>query len=141
MSIHYGHFKKDTTKYFKEFKLWMTQTDEVQFIRAWGEKINEDEVQLVEPDDKVKINEMDFSDGTILVLDQIHAKGAYREPTDYVANRGPKLKLPEEDPVIPEYTLEQMLKVDLQQFIGADVTRGICGLNNLGNTCYMNSTL
>ena len=40
MSIHYGHFRKDTTKYFREFRLWMTQTDEVTFIRAWGEKIN-----------------------------------------------------------------------------------------------------
>ena len=148
LGLYYYQHRRDANITIVKYRLWKCNTTDLNLIKTWDKKlaytvapIPADPVNIyVTEEDKLrKIEDLNFLDGCYFVVETPKTGDEYvfRSQNE---NDTANAFADKEDAAAPVFNMKEMLSSDLSELCG-DSRKGLVGLNNLGNTCFMNSGL
>ena len=149
LGFYYMSKSRDNPITVSQFRLWKCNTEDRDEILSWDSKmaytqakINAEPVNIKEEDKKKRIDDLNFIDGTVFIVETPKKDGDYcfrpmnepeEEESAFVEDQQPAVNE-------PTFNMDKMLTADLSSLLGKG-NMGVTGLQNLGNTCFMNSGL
>lgn len=142
-----------------ELRIWKSLTSDLGEIAAWDKKYkNYTQVKieavclLASKDDFEKvIEDLDMAEEDILLAELPKISGKDKKNIAIDWTLAPNSAISEEESKTFDSSLqtddgkhiklEQIISLDIDRVVKANSRRGVCGLQNLGNTCFMNSGL
>lgn len=149
---------KDKSTMFTAIKLWILKDFSLELVEKYDDKHRNytssaiDALPLYTKESEAKtmvVDDINFTDDDVFLLETPKNKDFVFTPLNSDEERKddedakPVAKNPPAGCVYNEavVTLEELNQVPLRELVPKGTNGGLCGLNNLGNTCFMNSGL